>query len=108
MPNKNKKGVIDQMVYDKRSGKMAYFPRRNSFEIVFQGELIYSRYDKTLKLAPNTEEPWPDSYDPFAEKIIDILNKSAGYKFIVQAIKPPFRYTPSKNFLGNSPKRMIT
>lgn len=46
VPNKNKKGKItDKMVYDQRTGKLALFPRRNSFEVIFEGELIYSRYD---------------------------------------------------------------
>jgi hypothetical protein len=46
VPNKNKKGKItDKMVYDQRTGKLALFPRRNSFEVIFQEELIYSRYD---------------------------------------------------------------
>ncbi len=46
VPNKNKKGKLtDKMVYDQRTGKLALFPRRNSFEVIFEGELIYSRYD---------------------------------------------------------------
>ena len=106
VPNKNKKGkVTDKMVYDQRTGKLALFPRRNSFEVVFHGELIYSRYDLVQLLKPNTEQEWPESYDRFAQRILDLANKSNPYKFFVQVIKPPFKYSPSKNFLGNSPNR---
>ena len=73
MPNKTKKGQIDKMVYDKRTGKLAYFPRLNSFEVVFETHLIYSRYDLHLQAPPNSELSWPN-YDDLAKKIIDLLN----------------------------------
>jgi hypothetical protein len=37
------------MLYDRRTGKLAYFPRKYSFELTFLDDLVYSRFGVMAK-----------------------------------------------------------
>ena len=53
------------MIYDRRTGKLAYFPRKYSFELTFLNELVYSRLElmvrdkdgKIVNTKSNPEQP---------------------------------------------------
>ena len=55
------------MIYDSRSGKLSYFPRLCSFEIIFLDHLLFSRLVTT--------EIWPDS-EMIASRVFEMIGNS--------------------------------
>jgi hypothetical protein len=73
------------MIFDKRTGKLEYYPRKYAFEVVFQNQLLYSRLDKMRKNLENVE--WPPDLEKMANKIISMLNaphKKVASKSVIQ------------------------